>query len=212
MLARTSIVALFIAVAGVASAQTSLELEHLVNKSNDVAVNINPGGNVYASPFDAKFDDHGNKSNLEVYCVDITDEAIFHQAGHVTLLDAANLGSNWQEAAALYNYYAPTATTEVEKGGLQVAIWTALFGVSSSASGNSTTSQAIIDQATADLAGSFSGASDHATVYRFDNTSEDEDCRTHKNQDMMGGSQAVPEPMSMLALGTGALALLRRRK
>ena len=189
-----------------------MELEKLVNQSNDVIVNINPGGNVYASPFDAKFDDNGHKSNLEVYCVDITDEAVFHQPGHVTLLDAANLGANWQEAAELYNYYAPSATTAVEKGGLQVAIWTALFGVSSSPSGNSSTSQAIIDQATADLNGSFTGASDHATVYQFDNTNSNPDCRTHNNQDMMGGSQAVPEPMSMFALGTGAFALLRRRK
>jgi hypothetical protein len=206
MLGKISLIAILFAVVGIASAQPTLELNHLLSTTQ--TVHINPGGDVYTSPVDATLTIGSVSKDLTVYCVDIKDESRFnvHPAQHVTILDAANLGAKYQEAAELYNYYSPTANTAVKQGGIQVAIWHILFGVSYS--GNS----AVDTQATSDLAGSFSGASDHAAVYRFDNTSEERDCKTHVNQDMMGGSQAVPEPLSMLALASGALGLLRRRK
>ncbi|CAN5694219.1 hypothetical protein BH11ARM2_BH11ARM2_33330 [soil metagenome] len=157
---------------------------------------------------------YGGRS-FEGYCVDLDHYQAVNLPFDATTKDASTFLPNGDRIAKLVNQYADTVTSADRGAALQLAIWDVLVdggdGVDRGnfqASGFSNSAKSFFDTY---LASNLSGVSNVATVYKPTDY-------VHVNgvdygQALIGGgTQAVPEPASLVALGIGGLALLRRRR
>lgn len=191
---RNTLVLSLVAAAAASQAATFTLSGLALSGTGTLALSGVVNGTYSAGPFSAAVD--GNPA-MRVYCGDLLHSASYGTPAAVAVMDTATLGAGYEQAARIYNKYAPLAGNDVQlNAALQGGIWKAIYGATVNVADGTAGAAALANgYATEDL----SAFSSHANFYNTGGA----------NQGMIG---AVPEPASMVALGAGALGLLRRRK
>jgi hypothetical protein len=171
-----------------------------------LAVNItyhNSTMNVWGGPMKATF----NSTQFDAYCVDL-DHWNTPTAQYRVNAQSTNNLRNGARAAYLYNTFASSVDSKEKGAALQLAIWDIVtdngdgFAAGSFKANHLSNSVASMAQ---NLITQSAGQGSVATYFKA--VSHGANCDI--NQNMMG---PVPEPGTMLAMGAGLAAFLKRRR
>ncbi|RYG44755.1 PEP-CTERM sorting domain-containing protein [bacterium] len=203
---RTGALVALSSVAGLASAGTLNVTGMVPGKSRliDLAIYGN-ARQLEAGPQAANYDGR----EFEGYCIDLSYTQQIPSTFSATPRAASGFLPEGDRIAKLVNQYAAGVTGRDQGAALQLAIWDILVDGGDGAdagdfraSNLNTGTQGYFEGFLADP---LIGVSNVATVY-------DPDSHGTNHNVNQGLIEAVPEPASMIALGLGGLALLRRRK
>ncbi len=166
---------------------------------------ISVNGSSFTSVYAGQLNFATGSSTLGTYCADalsfLNGSSHTYSETNLALTSATNLGI----AGTILANSQGSALTAAQQAGLQLAIWEALYdgGSSFNAGGNFSVSGASAE--------TLGYASQYYSSYCVTPTN----CVTYFGTNQSGGQSqmtAVPEPMTIAALGMGSLALLRRRR
>ncbi|RYG44754.1 PEP-CTERM sorting domain-containing protein [bacterium] len=168
---------------------------------------------VYAGPQSATYE----ADSFEGYCIDLAHNQYPPVTFDVTPKAAVPFLDNGSRVAALVNQYALGVMNADQGAALQLAIWDVLVDNGDGLT-NGNFKASGLTSGTSSLFGTYLadglvGVSTLATVY--DPTAHGVGGNVYQGLIGPGGdhiANAVPEPASMLALGLGGVALLRRRR
>lgn len=166
---------------------------------------ISVNGSSFTSVYAGQLTFSSSSGSLSTYCADalsfLNSSAHTYTQSSLTLTPDTNLG----KAGTILANSQASALTAAQQAGLQLAIWEALYdgGTSFDATG-----KFAVNGASAEALG-------YASQYYASYCVTPSNCVTSFSTSQSGGQSqmtAVPEPMTLGALGMGTLALLRRRR
>lgn len=203
---KTMLLVVSLVAVAVANADTQGILSLSPKTETRLAVNItyhNTTMNVWGGPMKATF----NSTQFDAYCVDLAHWNAPTAQYLVNAQSTANL-NNGARAAYLYNTYASSVNSKEKGAALQLAIWDVVtdngdgFGTGTFKANNLSSSVASMAQ---NLITESAGKGSVATYFKAVTHGPKGDI----NQNMMG---PVPEPGTMIAMGAGLAAFLKRRR
>ena len=173
---------------------------------NALTASISVNGSSFTSVYAGQLKFTSSSGSLSTYCADalsfLNSSSHSYTTSSLTLTPDTNLG----KAATILSNNQAGALTAAQQAGLQLAIWEALYdgGTTFDASGAKFQAKGVSSEVLGFASSYYGSYCDPAS-----------NPVTHFGTNQSGGQSqmtAVPEPMTVAALGLGSLVLLRRRK